>query len=333
MGFTEIASESTRQALEDASDENGFLDFSNFVRIALYHPEIGYYQKERRRIGRTAKTDFFTASSFRETFASILLEASQGLLAEAGLDPEETDWVEIGSEPRASLLADEQTPFKRTRALALDERIHLEGQLVVFSNELFDAQPFHSLVFKSDGWQERGFQIDGKGVEPSTRPVDQAFLQSLPSELPRSAPEGYLLDLPTGSMELINGICSQNWKGVFIAFDYGKSWSSLCNETPNGTARAYKNHQQVAIDPTLIGEQDITHHICWDWLEKALENHAFQNASLQSQEAFIVKRATTFMQETIENPSLDSSVKSQLRQLIHPALMGQKFQALTAIRL
>ncbi len=323
-----------RQALEDASDENGFLDFSSFVKTALYHPQLGYYQKSKQRVGRDRDSDFYTSSSFRNTFTQVLIEASSKLLEACSLKTSETTWIEIGSEPEAALLCGIESPFKETKAFELNQKLELQGQLVVFSNELFDAQPFRSVIFSEGAWQERGFQISEGHFKPCRRPLANSDLENHQPRLPKIAPEGYAVDLPTGSAELLDAIAKQDWTGIFIAFDYGKTWQTLAYDTPQGTARAYVNHQQVPIDPALAGEQDITHHLCWEWLEAVLLENGFENIKLQSQEAFIVKLASDFVRKTIERaaPSL-SRTKSQLRELIHPSLMGQKFQALTGARL
>ncbi len=333
MDFTKIASNRIRQALEDASDSNHLLGFNHFVEIALYHPEFGYYQANRQRVGRSSQSDFFTASSLKETFGPILVEAAIGLLENSGFDPESTAWVEIGAEPGSALLDGIKTPFKSLQSIRVNERLSLKGNLVVFSNELFDAQPFHSVIFREGAWRERMIEVGDSGLRIVEEPTISPEIVPLIAQLPNPAPEGYIVDLPTGSMTLMDKIIQQPWKGAFIAFDYGKTWRALTYDTPQGTARAYCNHQQGPNLLEQIGQQDLTCHVCWDWLETALGKHRFRSIELESQESFVLKRAPVLIKGIFESGSaIGEPMKGALRQLIHPSLMGQKFQSLSAVR-
>jgi len=333
MAFTEIASASVRQAIEDASDSNGFVPFDQFVEIALYNPDFGYYQTDRKRVGRDRSTDFFTASSMKQAFGPILLEAGIDLLKQSGIAPSEAKWIEIGAEPEAALLDGIKNPFLDTQTIRIGEELNLDGPLVVFSNELFDAQPFHSVIHKNGSWRERGIEIEPQGIRFAERETISPVIQPVVDALPQVAPEGYTVDLPLEASNLLEKICQEPWNGAFIAFDYGKTWKALSYDTHQGTARAYRNHRQAPNLLDAIGEQDLTCHICWDWLETALERNHFQSIGLESQESFVLKRAPNFVSEAFAaGPGFGNQAKNQLRQLIHPSLMGQQFQALSGIR-
>ena len=350
--YREIASTKLRQALRAAADSQGILSVRKFVEIALYHPTAGYYRKPALRVGKHREADFYTSSSLKSAFAQALIEAASTLCQNSGFEPRETTWLEIGAEPDAALLDRFEHPFAEAKCLGLADNLELSGQLVVFSNELFDAQSFDTFVFTDGQWAEEALEIKEDGIRPIlissqvgrsvlAPPPMVAFAEerersSLPSiieALPNPAPEGYRIDLPTGSRDLAREIFAQNWQGLFIAFDYGKSWQALTHDLPIGTARAYYRHEQKPDIFANAGEQDITHHICWDWLEEDLKANRFTDIRLESQEAFIIKRASKFLESTFSPNSPDpAGLKSQLRQLIHPSLMGQKFQALTGTR-
>ena len=334
MAFTEIASASVRQAIEDASDPKGFVPFDRFVEIALYHPGFGYYTADRKRVGRNRSTDFFTAPSMKDAFGPILIEAAIALLKEAGIDPSDATWTEIGAEPETALLESMATPFRDTQAIRVGENLELDGPLVVFSNELFDAQAFHSVIFKNGAWRERGIEIAPQGIRIGHRDLQTPILEPIVETLPKVAPEGYTVDLPIQAKKLLSRICKQTWVGAFIAFDYGKTWQALSYDTAQGTARSYRNHRQTSDLLADIGEQDLTCHICWDWLESTLDETNFRSIVLESQESFVLKRAPEFVGNVFATGSgFGNPAKNQLRELIHPSLMGQKFQALSAIRL
>jgi SAM-dependent MidA family methyltransferase len=330
MEFRPIGSSKVRSILENACDANGSIGFKRFTEIALYHAEIGYYRSQRSRVGKSQDTDFFTATSLKSAFAPIVLEASLGLSRSLPWRPEELAWVEIGAEPANQLLANLDTPFRKKTSITLDEALRIEGPAIVFSNELFDAQPFSSVVFRQGSWLERRIEVCKAGVRIVERPPSSdELLKQLPA-LPHPAPEGYVIDLPTGANDLLNIIACLDWQGVFLAFDYGKTWQSLAYDTPQGTGRAYRRHQQKSDLLESIGQQDITCHVCWDWLIDGLKVKGFQSIELQSQEAFALKKAPEFVKQVFDR---ENDAMGALRQLIHPSIMGQKFQALSAIRM
>ncbi|MEM9160289.1 MAG: SAM-dependent methyltransferase [Verrucomicrobiota bacterium] len=333
MSFTQIESPQIQQAIKNTANDRGFLTMAEFSKIALYHPKFGYYTRNQRRVGKSPETDFYTSTTLRETFAPAIAEAAAKLLEKTSLRPESVTFTEIGSEPEASLLRDFDHPFSQAETIRIGQTKRLAGPQIVFSNELFDAQPWHTIVFKNGSWQERVVEVSPEGLHFALRPPISTEVLSVLDQVPDPAPEGYTIDLPTLTIPLIDSILAQDWSGAFIAFDYGKTWRALTHDTPYGTARAYSRHKQKPQLLESIGEQDLTVHICWDWLEERLEAHDFENIELLSQEAFFVHHAPKLMQAAFssENNPL-SKIRSQLRQLIHPSLMGQKFQVLLGTR-
>jgi SAM-dependent MidA family methyltransferase len=141
------------------------------------------------------------------------------------------------------------------------------------------------------------------------------------------------LDLPLDAAALAGEIARQPWCGLFLGFDYGKSWRELIEATPQGTVRAYRQHQQSTHLLAYPGEQDLTCHVCWDWLGEELVKQHFTVDSIESQEAFFVKNAGSALARIMEaEASHLSSRKSGLLQLLHPSGLGQKFQVLSAWR-
>lgn len=305
--------------------------FAHFMALALYHTELGYYRRQRRRVGLVPSADFYTATSTGTVFGELVATAAAKLLAPAR--PQEFDFVEIGAEPGGGVLAGVAHTFREVRALHLGEPLAPSGDCVVFSNELFDAQPFHRVVFRDGAWRELGVAADsGHLVEvelPTLSPQVEAFRRSLPS----TAPEGYRLDLPLAAVELCRQITQAPWRGAFIAFDYGKTWTELTTDTPAGTARAYHEHRQERDLLAHPGRQDLTCHICWDWLEDALSAAGFRDIRLESQESFLIRHAGEAAARiaSAAKPGPDPR-RSRLHELLHPGLLGQRFQVLHARR-
>jgi len=128
-------------------------------------------------------------------------------------------------------------------------------------------------------------------------------------------------------------IAAQPWTGLFVAFDYGKAYAELAAETPHGTARAYFKHTQSNDLLARPGEQDLTGHVCWDWLAAALADGGFAKAQVESQESFFIHHSGEFLAKTMAaEAGRLSQRKLSLLQLLHPSHLGQKFQVLHARR-
>ena len=333
-------------AFRQAAGDSGTLSFARFMELALYHPDTGYYAQRRRRIGRAPDTDFFTATSLGPVFGELVVEACVALLDQRL--PRDHTFVEIGAESPApgnvegfaasadrpgGVLAGVAHPFAAAATISLGQPLRLPPRAVVFSNELFDAQPCHRLVRQAGRWREGGVALRddalGEVLLPDLTPEVQAVLDRLPVQ----APDGYRIDLPLAAAQLAARIAALPWAGLFVAFDYGKSWRELAEDTPAGTVRAYLRHEQSNDLLAHPAEQDLTCHVCWDWLNEALTTHGFAAPVLESQEAFFVHHAAPALSRlTAAEAGRFSGRKLGVMQLLHPGNMGQKFQVLWARR-
>lgn len=299
--------------------------FDQFVETALYDPECGYYRAGKQRVGRSPGTDFFTATTSGRWFGELVAAALVSLLG--GRDPGTFTFVEVGAEPGRAVLDSVSHPFARTEVRRLGEPLKLHGPTLVFSNELFDAQPFRRFIRRSDHWVEIGVTLRGDSLEEvELGPCREPWL-------PDAAADGHRLDAPRASIELLETLVAQPWTGVFVACDYGKSLRELMEATPQGTARAYWNHQQSNDLLARPGEQDLTVHVCWDWLEETLARHGFAAPVVVSQEAFFIRHAARYLEASLAAEGGERSERKRaLLQLLHPGHLGQKFQVLSAHR-
>jgi SAM-dependent MidA family methyltransferase len=317
--------------------DGGAMPFDRFMELALYDPALGYYRHDRIRAGRSPGTDFHTASSVGPVFGELVCAAAGTLLARQNARPADFTFVEIGAEPGGGVLAGVAHPFAAARVIRVGEPSGLSGPCVVFSNELFDAQPCRRLVFRGGAWRELG-------VAPRAGRLVEVELAAPPSTgadgdgdglppLPASWHENYHLDLPLAAAGLARRIAAQPWSGLFLAFDYGKTWPELLEDTPAGTVRAYHRHRQHNDLLARPGAQDLTCHVCWDWLAGALKSAGFAPPVVERQEAFFIHHAADYLAaQTSSEPTAASPRKLALMQLLHPGNLGQKFQALHAWR-
>ena len=318
-------------ALQDATDEKGQMDYPTFVTTTLYAPGVGYYSTSKMRVGRSTETDFYTAQSLGPIFGQLVVAACESLLGDTDLNT--YTFVEIAAEPDRSVLQGVEHKFGATKTIRLFDSLDIPPNAIVFANEWLDAQPFRRFRFdKEKGWLERGVELTESGL----REIDlhqSDNISSFLKEISPDTPHDYLLDLPTGAKDSLIELCSKEWNGLFLTFDYGLSMEDFTRRRPEGVARAYKRHRLSNDLLASPGEQDITCHVCWDMLEAVLRDQGFAKVQVERQESFLLGHASSACEAIVTGKGGEFDPDRQtLMELLHPGNMGAKFQVLRGIR-
>ena len=155
MGSSSTLSPAFAAAFLARSGPAGVVTFADFMELALYHPELGYYRQARNRVGYGQGTDFYTASTSGAVFGEMVAASCVSLLG-GEARARECAFVEIGAESEGGILAGITHPFASAQTIRVGDPIRLTGSCVVFSNELFDAQPVRRFVRRGASWNELG---------------------------------------------------------------------------------------------------------------------------------------------------------------------------------
>ncbi|MDN9012242.1 class I SAM-dependent methyltransferase [Brevibacillus laterosporus] len=224
---------------EMKNQKNKMIRFVEFMAICLYHQDLGYYMKQRNKVGK--KGDFYTSSQvsniFGETLSdSILLffkdnEMINPVLMEVGggtgglMEQVLTRIREVDAELYARLrvimveispyhahlqkerLQDFSLPkiwYKTVEEAARNERF----QGVIFSNEYFDAFPVHLLERVCGKWHEIGIGFDQKlGTNTQQASLTTSDRKQLTDSDEAQAvvfQEGYMSEISPEIMAIIN---------------------------------------------------------------------------------------------------------------------------------
>ena len=335
----------------------GPIPFRDFMALALYHPEHGYYTSGRATIGREG--DFFTNVSVGALFGRLL--ARQFAEMWERLDrPGRFTIVEQGGhrgefahdvltglrefaadcfaateyylvEPSPALARTQQerlTEFAgRTRWYsALGDLPPFTG--VHFSNELLDAFPVHLVKWTGEKWVERfvasqdGAFTFSEGALPS--PDLNARLAVLPP-----VPAGYCTEINPGVPAWLDGLAPKLERGFVLAIDYGFPRAEYYRpERTAGTLSAYAAHRREKDPLARPGEIDLTAHV--DFTSVA-EHGAARGLSVEGftdQHHFIIGLSRVHFADA---PPATSAAQQELRALqtlMHPNLMGRSFHVL-----
>ena len=334
------------------------LSFHDFVEVALYHPDLGYYAKRAR-----PEADYVTSPRlsplFATTLGNLVCEFSSragdevstvvdigcgdgGLIGslQGGLGPPPTPLV-VG--PRSSVLGFYcvDRSLERVRPeIRSNPDLHFvssigevpgEGAHLVFANELFDAFPFARLVQRDEHlhelWvTERDGQLDWTEHE-APGPYEDYF-----AERGIELDDGQFVDVSLEWGESYREICSFVKRGLIVTFDYGYPQEQLFHSRVRrfGTAAAYRAQRVTRDLLASPGEQDLTAHINFTDLIRAGEEAGFTTLFFDRQAKFLLALGAA------EDPILRTQPKSieelqvheDARRLILPDGIGEDIRVL-----
>ena len=349
------------ELLTDRIRRFGPLTFADYMRECLYHPIHGYYIKaEAKRFA-----DYYTSVDVHPIFGRLLARQFAEMWEHLGR-PEEFMFVEAGAgvgrlashilDFSASKLPDfyralnyvaiERSTARREQ-IAVHVKRHMEtGHATVsaeiplhifagclFSNELADALPVHRVVLEGGAPKELfvGFR-DGRFVdhlaEVSTCAITEYFATQGIALL-----EGQYAEAGLEACDWITEVGRRLERGYVLTIDYGHRAAELFDDHHlRGTLLAYQDHRATENYYASPGQQDLTAHVNFTALEVWGQRSGLETSGLTSQTAFLLAlgQRNEFADLHEEGPTEAEQVRArlQLKTLIHPEGMGERFQVL-----
>lgn len=258
---------------------NGPITFAEFMETALYHPNGGYYARDRQD---GAQGDYYTSPSVHPVFSALIaihLEAVWKILG----SPTPFHVVEMGA--GSGLMARDISEYVRehlepfgnsVRYIAMD-RYPRRGETApgasaetprgvvgcVVSNELVDAFPVHRFEIRDGRLAELFVDVGEDGQlrsvigEPST-PLLARRLDQLGVELPDGTRGEINLRIGPWTKQVAEII----ERGFVVTVDYGYESEELYStKRSRGTLQTYYRHTSGSSPYRRIGRQDITAHV------------------------------------------------------------------------
>lgn len=299
------------------------LTFRDFVNVALFHPELGYYRSNRKRVGDDG-ADFYTSESLKcGLFGKLMAVSARNILGREKSG--NYKFIEIGAEPERAMEGFESV-------IRISDNLEIPQNAVVVSNELLDASPFDRFVFKNAAWQKTFLRLSNQEQEDSWR-IDDILKPARPEESAllhkffyECEIENFHLDFSFDALALFEKICDKVKNGVLIFADYFRTSEEL-SLYKDGTARAYFAHQ---CDTNLLrdaGERDLTFSPCLEVFMHIANKLGFES-EYYSQENFFMKNAASEIEKIVTSPDPFNPQKRELVHLLNPQLMGSMFRIL-----
>lgn len=303
------------------------ITFAEFMALALYHPDDGYYSSGQVAIG--ADGDFFTASSLGPDFGELLAEqlaemwlildypkpfqviemgAGLGYLAIDILNYWQSNYPDLLQnveysiiEESPSLIATQQEKLQSWRekgiSLSWKNWSDLANHSVTgcfFSNELIDAFPVHQIIWQDDQLQEI-YVGENQGelieiiAEISTSELLNYFEKVQVKINENDYPDGYRTEVNLQALDWLNRIAQKLKQGYLLSIDYGYSSQKYYHpQRSQGTLQCYYQHRYHSDPFVNLGLQDITTHVNFTALENEGKSIGLETLGFTNQGLFLM---------------------------------------------
>jgi SAM-dependent MidA family methyltransferase len=348
--------------LAKIAGQNG-ISFPEYLGIALYDPELGYYARSANQVGRGG--DFYTSVSVGPLFGRLLARRLLRWWDENG-QPRVWRTMEIGAHD-GKLAADILTeirqlnhkawegleyaipePLPRLRQLQKERLANLASKLritadlvelaesaapgIAFGNEILDALPFHLVEMQAGNWRELYVTGHGEGqlqFEPGIIAIG-SDLEKRATSIGRNFPEGYRTEIRTNFGAFLHDIAKCISSGLLLFTDYGFAAPEYYdNSRGTGTLRTFSKHKAGEDPLALPGECDITAHVDFTDLAKRAAENGYSPILFSNQGSYL----TGLAREMILGGKIsDAKTIAQFRSLTHPAHLGASFHAIEFTR-
>ena len=344
---------------QEIKKAGGWIDFSQFMQLALYEPQLGYYSAGNQKFGTGG--DFVTAPEISALFGQTLaqqvaqiLALSSGSIMELGagtgrlavhllhalehLDclPDQYYILDVSDHLRQvqlEYLQDRLSPQLLRRVVWLNQ-LPVTFTGVVLGNEVLDAIPVHIVHTKIQGLFERGVMLAEQGLTWSDKPWDDAPASGrhLLDEITKlSLPEGYISEFCPAANGLIASLALTLERGVILMIDYGFSASEYYHPQRNlGTLMCHYQHY-AHTDPLLnIGLQDITAHVNFSSIAYAGVDNGLQLSGFCSQAQFLMNCGILELMALVSPSDMAryAPLAAAAQKLLSPAEMGDLFKVI-----
>lgn len=262
-----------RDLLVERIRRSGPLTVAEFMELALYHPEFGYYARAARRSGRAG--DFFTSPDVGPVFGALvatqiadcwdrlgkpkrfdLVEAgaANGQLARDVLETLATTYpdcygavrlhlVERSAAARACQPATLGPYVARLATASAELPAQMEGVLI--ANELLDALPVHVVQQTDQGLREIYVDAAGDQLVERRGPLSTPALAAYFGRLGIRLEPGWRAEVNLAALEWIHRVASALQRGFAILIDYGHEAQDLYSSAhATGTLAAYRHHHR-----------------------------------------------------------------------------------------
>ena len=349
------------------SAAGGWIDFAEFMELALYAPGLGYYSAGARKLGPSG--DFVTAPEVSALFSRCLarslapmvrtsadatvleLGAGSGVMAadllqtfaRDGAVPERYLILEVSAD-----LRERQRETLTARVPELAARVEWLDALpapfdgVIIANEVVDALPVSRFRICAAATDPQRVQAVGVGVDESGfcwsgGPAGESLRDSvaeIETTLGAALPVGFTSEVSVGLAGLIGSLVDTLRNGRCVLVDYGLARGELYRtERSGGTLRCHYRHRAHDDPFRYPGLQDITAWVDFTTIAAAAVAAGARVDAFATQAHFLIGAGiehefAAANAAALGRESAGLALSQQMQMLLMPGQMGERFKVM-----
>lgn len=340
----------------EISARHGWIPFSDYMRLALYAPGLGYYSGGAMKFGEAG--DFITAPELSPLFGHCIAATAADVLATPALAGR-GDILEIGAgsgklaEQILRSLAERKTLPQHYYILELSaelqerqrqhlmstvpellERVHWLSALptafrgFIVGNEVLDAMPCAMVHYQDGQWLERGVSWN-EGLIWADQPIRDPRLLMQALVLPVA--DGYTTEIQLEAQGFINSLAQSLECGAILLPDYGFAREEYYHPQRHmGTLMCHYRHHSHTEPFWLPGLNDITTHVDFSAIWRAGDDAGLALEGYLTQGAYLINAGLLDALNQIDASDMKHYLPavSAAQKLINPAEMGDLFKVI-----
>lgn len=343
------------------------ISFLQYMSACLYDADHGYYRSGPIRVGKEG--DFYTSSAIGRVLGEVLATyigdhgrmsgkplkliewgAGTGRLSAQIMNAGRSRDAEWDQKINSILIEDH--PLHGEAALhAFDETEDvdirpklvtsheawdadwLKGPAIVLANELLDAFPVHRVQCIEGQLIELGVAYDEvRGFYEVFMPLTDERIYDWLEQGAIRLMEGQQTEVHGGIVDFLKRLGSVINEGRLVIIDYGHEAEEYGGpHRMLGTLMCYWRHQASESPYVRIGEQDITSHVPFTFVQRVAEENEWQIVSYSTQKQFLIDHGVL---ELLQNHgsgdpfSETARMNRAVRQLLLSDQMSETFKVL-----
>jgi SAM-dependent MidA family methyltransferase len=337
----------------------GWIDFAQYMEMALYEPGLGYYSAGAHKLGEGG--DFVTAPEVAPVFSRCLaaqcadvlggmgggdvleLGAGSGVMAAAML----AEFESLGALPARYRILDVSADLRERQRATLAtavprllDRVEWLDRLpeglrgVIVANEVLDALPVERFVWRGGEARALGVAVAANRFEWAEAPVGPVLrteVGCIREYCGGSLPDGYASEVNTGLESWLAAIAGAIERGVILFVDYGLPRREYyAAERSSGTLLCHFRHRFNDDPFARPGLQDITAWVDFTAVAEAAERAGLEVAGYTTQAHFLIGNDLAGRLHDVSSLDLVQRVNlsRQAMVLTLPGEMGERFKAI-----
>ncbi|MCD6046122.1 MAG: hypothetical protein K0R48_1285 [Gammaproteobacteria bacterium] len=342
-----------------AQTQNRCIPFSEFMRLALYTPELGYYCRTPLPIGKEG--DFVTAPEISPLFGRCLARQLSAILTTIP----ESNILEFGAGlgtlaceillylekenalPQHYFILELSAPLKEAQRLQLQQRCpHLLTKVtwlnqlphpfkgVIIANEVLDAMPVEIIRLYKDHYEQAFVTYNASHFDWHYQKISDVDLQEKADAIAKTlAPEvlsaGYVTEVNPYLKPWINSVSECLQSGVIFIIDYGfLSPHYYHPDRKDGTLMCHYQHRSHSNPLIQVGEQDITAHVDFSAVIEVATQAGLKTAGYAPQAHFLLALGLLEFASLTHSTIEQYQLAQQIKTLTLPSEMGELFKVL-----